>query len=428
MTTIFNEMNSLPLMRVQKVFGLSLNVLVLELYSAAHKRLFLVFDPNALTRSFHLQREKPLGQTRISPLVLTLRKYAEGRSLWFVGDHCLMKAIIRGKEEDLVLGFSFSPFSVQLTRAPAKTHAVPDRSNSSLDANLLHAKRYNEQRAEQGIQKAWSEGLRELAHLIKKKTTLLKNLEKDLLKAKEILKKEGDISLIKSNMHSIKKGAHDATLMDYSLTPPCPRKVAIDPRLPIQSFVEQFYSKIKRAKRGINHIEPRKEQLLLEIAQLKQTQLMLKEKGSSAITEPSKNTAIKNKKITKRISYKKFISSDGIAIWVGKSAKDNDDLTLHHALGNEWWFHAQTAAGAHVVVKSQQDALPSPTLVEAAMLAAHFSALKDESSPEVIYTRIKYVRKTKGLPPGKVLITHERSLFVRMDATALKSLIKQGSL
>lgn len=72
-----------------------------------------------------------------------------------------------------------------------------------------------------------------------------------------------------------------------------------------------------------------------------------------------------------RLPYWKFASEAGTEIRVGRSAPDNDLLSLQHRDGSDWWLHAQGSAGSHVVVR---DADPDrDTVTDAACLAALYS-------------------------------------------------------
>ena len=75
-----------------------------------------------------------------------------------------------------------------------------------------------------------------------------------------------------------------------------------------------------------------------------------------------------------RLPYKQFTSRGGLEIRVGKSAKDNDDLTFHHSSPDDVWMHARDSAGSHVVLRwTDEGAPPAFDLEEAAILAAWHS-------------------------------------------------------
>ena len=78
---------------------------------------------------------------------------------------------------------------------------------------------------------------------------------------------------------------------------------------------------------------------------------------------------------TRRLPYRSFFDRDGVEIRVGRSGKDNDDLSFRHSRGNDVWLHVRGRPGAHVVIVRPGPA-PSPELlVRAAQLALKYSGL-----------------------------------------------------
>ncbi|HWS56156.1 MAG TPA: NFACT RNA binding domain-containing protein [Pyrinomonadaceae bacterium] len=111
---------------------------------------------------------------------------------------------------------------------------------------------------------------------------------------------------------------------------------------------------------------------------------------------------------------RRYRSSDGLEILVGRGSRDNDQLTFRVARSFDTWLHAADYPGSHVVVRHRRrdDAVPHRTLVEAAQLAAHFSRAKKDSKVAVNYTQRKFVSKPKGAAPGLVYLSSFRTLMV----------------
>lgn len=121
--------------------------------------------------------------------------------------------------------------------------------------------------------------------------------------------------------------------------------------------------------------------------------------------------------------FRTYRSSDGLAIWVGRGAASNDQLTFHDSAPNDIWLHARGAAGAHVILRWQgEGAPPERDLHQAALLAAWHSKARHATVVPVDWTRRKHVRKPRGAPPGLVTITHARTLFVRPSARVEREL------
>ncbi len=128
----------------------------------------------------------------------------------------------------------------------------------------------------------------------------------------------------------------------------------------------------------------------------------------------------------KALPYRSFASLAGAPILVGKGAEENDALTLTVAHGNDLWLHARGVAGAHVVVRLARGKAPDQeTLLDAAHLAVHFSDARGAPVVDVAYTRAKYVRRSKGAPPGAVTYSQEKVLPLRVEPARLERLLAE---
>ena len=125
----------------------------------------------------------------------------------------------------------------------------------------------------------------------------------------------------------------------------------------------------------------------------------------------------------RRGPFRRFLSTDGLPIFVGRNARENEELTFRLAKSDDLWLHARSASGSHVVVLLAKGAdPPADTLKDAATLALLYSDLKKSGKGEVIYTRRKWVKAAKGQAPGAVLVTREQSIHVHLDSKRLDAL------
>ncbi|RPJ45543.1 MAG: DUF814 domain-containing protein [Candidatus Latescibacterota bacterium] len=122
----------------------------------------------------------------------------------------------------------------------------------------------------------------------------------------------------------------------------------------------------------------------------------------------------KGKDVEPSARPRSYVVSGGYTVLVGRDDKENDLLTLKIARPGDLWFHAEQAAGSHVVLLRDDPKKPVPkeALLEAAAIAARYSKAKHASKVPVIYTEKRYVRKPRGWPPGKVTCEREKMLFV----------------
>jgi predicted ribosome quality control (RQC) complex YloA/Tae2 family protein len=99
-------------------------------------------------------------------------------------------------------------------------------------------------------------------------------------------------------------------------------------------------------------------------------------------------------------------SPDGMIVLVGKTARDNDVLSLKLAAPRDFWFHVAGESGSHVVVRNPDKlaACPRETRRFAASLAAGYSKARRGGKTAVHMARAGDVGKSRGMAPGKVTL------------------------
>ena len=105
-------------------------------------------------------------------------------------------------------------------------------------------------------------------------------------------------------------------------------------------------------------------------------------------------------------------SSNGLTMYVGRSASQNEMTTFKLGAPTDIWLHTRSIPGAHVIIKSTGRDVPQATLEEAAGLAAYFSKARNERSVEVDYAQRSQVRRIKDGPTGLVSYHAEGTLRV----------------
>lgn len=111
---------------------------------------------------------------------------------------------------------------------------------------------------------------------------------------------------------------------------------------------------------------------------------------------------------------RRFVSPDGYTVLVGKSADDNDQLSLHLCAPGDFWFHLAGDSGSHVVVRNPEsvERLPRETERFAAALAAGYSKARHAGRVAVHACRGGDVSKRRGQPPGEVTLARWKSVAV----------------
>lgn len=108
----------------------------------------------------------------------------------------------------------------------------------------------------------------------------------------------------------------------------------------------------------------------------------------------------------------KVTAETGHVIWVGRNARQNEQVTFEKGGPADLWLHVRGMPGAHVIIKSGGGQVPPEVIRRAAELAAYYSAARDEARVLVDVTQRKYVRKIKGGKPGMVTYRNETPIEV----------------
>ncbi len=234
------------------------------------------------------------------------------------------------------------------------------------------------------------------------------------------------------------RGQHSVQAVDYN-DPNCSSvEIPLNPEHSLGENAQRLFQRSRKLKRG----QPRIEGQIANSIQQKKILEALEEQVNSAadfqaleaaaeqVQQKAPSKKRQGKKRGKqdaqgdRQPYRCYLSQNGSEIWVGKGARQNDELSLRLARGNDLWFHAEDQAGAHVVLRNLRHKEPdNESVLDAATLAAHFSRGGKSGEAEVLTTRCVNVRKPKGARPGSVVATHTRSILVRIEAQRLQRLL-----
>jgi predicted ribosome quality control (RQC) complex YloA/Tae2 family protein len=261
----------------------------------------------------------------------------------------------------------------------------------------------------------------------------------DLSKASAYLDYARYGELIKANLSAIMKGTDHIELTDYFDDRLPTITIPLDPMKSAQSNMDDYFRKHRKYLAAEHELKPRIEQAGHRIERLRQ-EITHMEQGtwtppampSSPANTPTLDRATTNKHQStgdqRRGPFRRFTSTDGLPIFVGRNARENDELTFGLAKSDDLWLHARGMPGSHVVVRLGKGTDPPPeTLRDAAMLALLYSDLKKSGKGEVIYTRRKWVKKAKGQAPGAVVVTQEKSLHVSLEKNRLEALKSRAS-
>ena len=250
----------------------------------------------------------------------------------------------------------------------------------------------------------------------------------------ERVRQDGD--LLKAALGRIERGMKQIELEDWFSDGAPLRKIALDPRLsPKENLQRTFdrFHKLERSRASVAEELARAEakvralEELLESAESAEDPALLDQRAvQDGLLDPQQIADIRKRKApAPRLPYRVFIVADGFEVRVGRTAKDNDDLTFRHARGNDLWLHTAESPGSHVILRREKHQDPSPeAILEAAFLAIHFSPLKEAVRTTVHVAARKFVHKPRGAKPGLVTLSGGRVMEVRMKHERAAELVR----
>ena len=237
-------------------------------------------------------------------------------------------------------------------------------------------------------------------------------------------KRVGDLLL--ANIATAKRTGNKVTLTDYYAEDAPLVEIEVDENLTLQEEAARRFNRYTKARRAAREIAKRLAGLEQELETLDARREELEEAISArdeaaleSFTGEKKEEDARGAKSRRQKSddivpgARRYRSSDGYEILVGRAARDNDHLTFRVARPHDLWLHAADYPGSHVIVRNPTRAdIPHRTIIEAAQLAALFSQARRDAKVDVHYTQRKFLSKPKGAQPGLVRMSSFRSITV----------------
>lgn len=238
--------------------------------------------------------------------------------------------------------------------------------------------------------------------------------------------------LISANLYRLEKGAPYYEVENYYDENKIIR-IKADPALTPTANSQKYFKEYRKAKTA--------EKMLTELIEKNKEELEYLESVLDALSradgedeineirrELSENGYMKQKdsknKTQKTLPPKKFMSSDGFTILVGRNNIQNDKLSLKTARGNDMWLHTQKIHGSHVIIVSEGREISDLAIEQAAVIAAYNSKARYSSQVPVDYTPAKNLKKPSGAKPGFVIYHVYNTLFVKPDEKLVEKLMQ----
>lgn len=339
------------------------------------------------------------------------------------------KKILATLRVDRNLDFSTGDFYRPPLPAPARTtNATPPFERGQFNTLSEAADNYYQRLAEEQLFRARAGA--ELARLrkeIAKRRKLQQALQGDLAAHGDAEEHQRLADLILANLAGARRRGNRVTLLDYYAEGAPEIEIEVDENSSLQEEATRLYQRYGKSKRAAQEINRRLGELAQEIAQLEREQSrvekILAEEDYQSLRatgeheqqiQPRDKISARKKREETYSGLKRYRSSDGYEVLVGRGAQDNDRLTFRVARPHDLWLHTADYPGAHVVIVNhdRHHEVPHRTIIEAAQLAAHHSQARADAKVNVNYAQRKHLSKPRGAAPGLVRMSNFRTLLV----------------
>jgi len=199
-------------------------------------------------------------------------------------------------------------------------------------------------------------------------------------------------------------------------------------RIPLrsdQSLVEnaqRFYEKARDARakrkaavRRLSDIEREERDLGAAVATLQSAADPDKWRALKKSPPPALGSYLEGRQRSEQQNpYRCYDLGGGFEAWVGRNARQNDELSTRVARKFDLWLHARGVGGSHVVLRlpTKGALVPEETVSRAAGIAAWHSKARGSGLVPVIVAERKFVRKPKRAAPGAVVVDRHRVVIV----------------
>lgn len=191
---------------------------------------------------------------------------------------------------------------------------------------------------------------------------------------------------------------------------------AIDVKLTLNQNAQKLYKDYKRLKNSLDflnyQIKDTKEKLTYFQDLIANYNTFNKDDLQDLRVELSGLGLIKEKK--KKTKQQRRFSSyqlDNATCIVGKTAKQNEEIFVTLAKGEDLWFHVKDYPGAHVILKGEKTEQNINFAAKQALLNSPLSKLQ---KGYVDYTKVKYVKRMTKRVGFYVTHKNSKSLFVSL--------------
>src|ERR1700738_1194151 len=321
-------------------------------------------DPDDRIVRFHFSGENDLGNIKESTLIAQLT----GRSAnLFLTDRqgVITHQARPGKGTGQKLGETYQQPSVSnirpSTTGDGEIQAKP-QGDRIASASELADVYFSSLLVEQAFDNRAGAARAELRKKITHQKRLLKQLEQDLASHADAKQQKRVGDLLLANLTTARRDGKRVVLIDYFADGASTIEIEIDEPLTLQEEASRRFALYSRSKRAVRQIAARIEAIRTQLealdSQYEALEKIIVERDETAlekliavsappgVTRGAKNKGGRATKHRKIPGTRRYISSDGFEILVGRAARDNDYLTFMVAKSNDLWLHAADYGGS----------------------------------------------------------------------------------
>jgi len=275
----------------------------------------------------------------------------------------------------------------------------------------------------------------------------VERIEAELAESEEATTLARNGELLKGNLGRIEAGSDSVGVEDFETGAPI--VIPLDPKLSPKANLEAIFKRYQKLLRRLTKAggqvdsaraklramealeeEVRETESLVEILERDEVRRLLgrhaaKSQGPAGpgeMRKPALPSAYRH--MPRKLHPRRYLSVDGMEIWVGRSDEANDVLSTRLARGRDLFFHLDGAPGSHVILRTEGRADPPPeSVLDACELAVHFSKQKNAGRADVHVVPIKNVKKPKGAKRGLVYVSGGKSINLRREPARLERVL-----
>ena len=282
----------------------------------------------------------------------------------------------------------------------------------------------------------------ELSSLLKKAQSLREResarLETSLRSARKTLEENSrseelryEADLLSANTYLIRHGDDHVDIKDWANDRMV--RISLDKALSPGANVQALYDRYQKAKGAAANAKAEMERLEAELSQLQARFDRALQKTDDKGADIARLKALVSKFESSQQTPDRQdmpgirCETGGFTIIAGRNAKENDELLRHYAKPADLWLHTREFPGGYVFIRFRKDkTVPLDVLLVAANIAILYSKGRNQTSVDLYYTQVRYLRRAKDGKTGLVLPTQEKNLTVKPDFSRLAGLLPRG--